>query len=172
MVIGLAFTTKAALTMGVVVGGTIAVVSNMDKILELLAELLQKGADFCNEQIEKNKIQMASQMDDGELDFDQEREVAEEGTSTGFKREGSVALESEHETDRETDSARETESETEGILTDGWDDSDMDGWQLAHLSESEFSESYDEIDSEPVSRATSGISSVSSYGRMSSMSVD
>lgn len=156
MPIALAFTTKAALMMGVIVGGTVAVLSNKEKILELLAEYLQKGADFCNEQIEKNRIQMASQMEDGELDFDQEKEAAEnepEATSTGYQR----------------NSVADDESGTEAILTE---DSDMDGWQLAHLSESEFSESYDELDSEPVSRATSWASNTSSYGRMSVVSVD
>lgn len=52
-------------------------------------------------------------------------------------------------------------SDTDDVLTE--EESDMDGWQLAHLSESDFSESYEEIDSEPVSRArSSGCMSVRS----------
>lgn len=150
MVVTLAFSTKVALTFGAVVGGTVAVMANKDKILEVFAELFEKGADFCNEHIEKNKIQMAAHLNDGEFDFDRERPEERAHPEEAARRQRSE--ETDETDDNESDPSGPENSETEGILTDDWD---MDGWQLAHLSESDFTESYDEIDSELVSRVTS-----------------
>lgn len=159
MVVGIAFSTKAAFTIGALIGGTVAILANRDKLLELSAELLQKGADLCNEQIEKNRIKMAASLDDGELAiFSQEEELAQNSTSSmssrKLSRRNSESLVSSPESVHPI-------SDTDDVLTE--EESDMDGWQLAHLSESDFSESYEEIDSEPVSRArSSGCMSVRS----------
>lgn len=67
----LAASVKSALLIGAVVGGTVALVSNKDKLMEITAGILQKGADVLNERVEKNKIKMACSMRDGELaDFE------------------------------------------------------------------------------------------------------
>uniref|UniRef100_A0A0L0NR30 Uncharacterized protein n=1 Tax=Candidozyma auris TaxID=498019 RepID=A0A0L0NR30_CANAR len=159
MVVGIAFSTKAAFTIGALIGGTVAILANRDKLLELSAELLQKGADLCNEQIEKNRIKMAASLDDGELAiFSQEEELAQNSSSSmssrKLSRRNSESLVSSPESVHPI-------SDTDDVLTE--EESDMDGWQLAHLSESDFSESYEEIDSEPVSRArSSGCMSVRS----------
>lgn len=63
----LAASVKSALLIGAVVGGTVALVSNKDKLMEITAGILQKGADVLNERVEKNKIKMACSMRDGEL---------------------------------------------------------------------------------------------------------
>ncbi|QWW22487.1 hypothetical protein CA7LBN_001233 [Candidozyma auris] len=149
MVVGIAFSTKAAFTIGALIGGTVAILANRDKLLELSAELLQKGADLCNEQIEKNRIKMAASLDDGELAiFSQEEELAQNSSSSmssrKLSRRNSESLVSSPESVHPI-------SDTDDVLTE--EESDMDGWQSAHLSESDFSESYEEIDSEPVSRA-------------------
>ncbi|GBL50326.1 hypothetical protein ACI3LY_001937 [Candidozyma auris] len=159
MVVGIAFSTKAAFTIGALIGGTVAILANRDKLLELSAELLQKGADLCNEQIEKNRIKMAASLDDGELAiFSQEEELAQNSSSSmssrKLSRRNSESLVSSPESVHPI-------SDTDDVLTE--EESDMDGWQSAHLSESDFSESYEEIDSEPVSRArSSGCMSVRS----------
>lgn len=152
MVVTLAFSTKAAITLGALVGGTVAILANKEKILEISAEMFQKAADFCNEQIEKNKIEMAAHLRDGEYNFEQ--------------NEDELSLPQEHaETPNTEDLITHSESETDDVLTDNWEEESMDGWQLAHLSESDFSESYEEIDSEPVSRVTT--TRTNSYGGVS-----
>lgn len=62
----MALTAKTALTAGAVVGGTIAVIANRDKLLEITAAALQRGADYLNHQIEKNKVKMACDVRTGE----------------------------------------------------------------------------------------------------------
>ncbi|PSK76232.1 hypothetical protein CJJ07_003957 [Candidozyma auris] len=159
MVVGIAFSTKAAFTIGALIGGTVAILANRDKLLELSAELLQKGADLCNEQIEKNRIKMAASLDDGELAiFSQEEELAQNSSSSMSSRKSSRR---NSESLVSSPESVHPISDTDDVLTE--EESDMDGWQSAHLSESDFSESYEEIDSEPVSRArSSGCMSVRS----------
>ena len=53
----IAATAKSALMLGATIGFTVAVISN-DRVIELTAEILQKGADCLNEHLKKkaNKI--------------------------------------------------------------------------------------------------------------------
>lgn len=46
---------KLAVSFGAVIGGGIALAQNREKVLENTAALLQKGLDFCNEQLEKTR---------------------------------------------------------------------------------------------------------------------
>lgn len=62
----LAISTKTALTFGAVLGGTVAVVANKDKLMEITADALQRGADFLHHQIEKKKVRMACDVRTGE----------------------------------------------------------------------------------------------------------
>lgn len=69
MVFFLAVSTKTALTLGAIVGGTVAIIANKEKLMEITADVLQKGADYLHEELNKRKVKMATMMEDGELDF-------------------------------------------------------------------------------------------------------
>lgn len=69
MVFFLAVSTKTVLTFGAIIGGTVAILANKEKIMEITADALQKGADYLNEELDKRKIKMASMMGDGDLNF-------------------------------------------------------------------------------------------------------
>lgn len=68
---------KAAVTIGALAGGTIAIVNNKQKLLELSESLFQKGADFCRERLEEEKMKFSTNLEDGALkgyDSDSENE--------------------------------------------------------------------------------------------------
>lgn len=46
---------KVAVTFGAVVGGGLALVQNRERVLEGTVSLLQRGIEFCNDQLEKTK---------------------------------------------------------------------------------------------------------------------
>lgn len=102
MVFFLAVSTKTALTFGAILGGTVAILANKEKIMEITAVALQRGADYLNEELEKHKIKMAAEMDDGELHF--------ESALLNFASEATTPETSDvdSETDEEIDSADET----------------------------------------------------------------
>ncbi|EGV61212.1 hypothetical protein CANTEDRAFT_116670 [Yamadazyma tenuis ATCC 10573] len=69
------FSIKMAITAGALLGGTVALVNNKERVLEFGEKLFQGGADFCKESLEKHKqgIVYAADLSDGELeDYDSE----------------------------------------------------------------------------------------------------
>lgn len=90
--------TKMALTAGALVGGTVAIGVNREQVLEFAADILQKGADFCNEQLNKEKIKMAVQMQDSELVFSEE-DLYSEATTPSASEDEDVGSEYDHDDD-------------------------------------------------------------------------
>lgn len=70
------FSVKAALTTGAIIGGTVAVINNREKLYEVAAEFLEKGAEFCRERSKTQPIETpayALEYQDGEYsNFDEE----------------------------------------------------------------------------------------------------
>lgn len=107
MVFFLAITTKTALTLGAIVGGTVAILANKEKVMEVTADVLQKGADFLNEELNKRKVKMATAMQDGELDFDKNPESHFSDTNLLFSE-----VTTPETSDQETQTDEEMDSDT------------------------------------------------------------
>lgn len=107
MVFFLAITTKTALTLGAIVGGTVAILANKEKVMEVTADVLQKGADFLNEELNKCKVKMATAMQDGELDFDKNLEFDFSDTNLLFSE-----VTTPETSDQETQTDEEMDSDT------------------------------------------------------------
>lgn len=71
----LAISSKAAITTGAVIGGAVAVIANKDRILEVTAQVLQKGANILNEKVEQRRRRVAAQsipVDISDEEFEEE----------------------------------------------------------------------------------------------------
>lgn len=113
MVFFLAVSTKTALTLGALVGGTVAILANKEKVMEITADILQKGADILHEELEKHKVKMASHISDGEFDFDTNQEMRDREKSAEDFTSGATTPETtdlESETDEEFESSNDIES--------------------------------------------------------------
>lgn len=106
MVFFLAITTKTALTLGAIVGGTVAILANKEKVMEVTADVLQKGADFLNEELNK-RVKMATAMQDGELDFDKNLKSHFSDTNLLFSE-----VTTPETSDQETQTDEEMDSDT------------------------------------------------------------
>lgn len=101
----LLFSTKTALTVGAIIGGTVAVVANREKVLEVAADILQHGADYCNAQLAKNKIRMACQISDGEYANYEDHNQSEATTPSGSDDEADSDDKEDADEKEELDSA-------------------------------------------------------------------
>lgn len=98
MVFFFAVSAKTAFTVGAIVGGTVAIIANKEKVMEITADVLQKGADYLHEELNKRKVKMAAMMDDGELGFNEKNLLLSSEATTP------EASDQESETDDEMDS--------------------------------------------------------------------
>lgn len=104
MVFFLAVSTKTALTLGAIIGGTAAVIANREKLMEVTAHVLQRGADILNEELNKHKIKMAASMEDGEIAFDEKMlDFGSEATTPEVSEYEGETDETDEDIDSETD---------------------------------------------------------------------
>lgn len=120
MVFPLVWSAKAALTLGAVIGGSVAIMANKEKLMEIAADALQKGADYLNEELEKHKVKMACQVDDGQfafgsnvLTFGSEATTPE---TSDHESETDEEIGSEHDSDDHMTESFENIKEKEGNL--------------------------------------------------------
>lgn len=59
---------KLAVTAGAIVGGTLAVLNNKEKVMEIAGEILQKGADYCKERTKTSPIEIIEVDSDAEVE--------------------------------------------------------------------------------------------------------
>lgn len=110
MVFFLAVSTKTALTLGAIVGGTVAILANKDKVMEITADILQTGANILHKELEKHKVKMANQISDGDLNFDANEELRNREKSAEEFTSGATTPET---TDLETETEEEFESSSD-----------------------------------------------------------
>lgn len=81
---------KLAVTTGAILGGTLAVLNNKEKVLELAGEILQKGADYCKERAKTSPIEIIEVDSDAELDTETASYASEyaDGALASFNDEG------------------------------------------------------------------------------------
>lgn len=102
----LAISSKAAITTGAVIGGAVAVIANKDRILEVTAQVLQKGANILNEKVEKSRRRVAAQS----IPVDISDEEFEEENSSFARGDGYSELTTPSTTDLEL-----SDDETENV---------------------------------------------------------
>jgi len=78
------FSVKVALAVGGVAGAGLAIVNNKETILQAAENLFNRGAEYCHERLEKQKIKNDGVFADGYEDGAFAKEE-EEGRSTGYE---------------------------------------------------------------------------------------